>query len=574
MIRIGMFQADPRIGDFERNLALLKQAISSGCKSRQGVSLNLVVATELATCGYYPQDLLERENFLASAAMVELELLEYSKQYPSVALVYGTPVHEAVEGRAVARLYNALRVIRNGKVLGTYRKTMLPSYGLFNERRVFCEGSGEPLVLDIDGAKVGFLICEDLWGGSAPSKHYGVDPVANTVAAGAEIIVSINASPFEEGKSERRHELVSAIAAKHQVPVVYVNQIGAEEHVIYDGGSFVANKFGDIVYELDYFDHGFGYLSIEGSEIPMSQGIGGAPAITEQEYLIDALCYGLKQYLQKSGMSKVIVGCSGGLDSAITLALATRAIGPENVIAVTMPSQYSSAGSVDDSVELCQNLGIKLRNIPIEGIVGQVGKGIEEQFLELPSGVARENLQARARGTILMTVANQYGLLLLTTGNKSEAAVGYFTMYGDSCGGLNLIGDLYKTEVYALSYALNALEGKDVIPLSILQKEPSAELAPGQRDEDSLPPYPVLDYMLKYIIEDEGSPDEWKMIQDLRGITGKQMTLTAFAQTMKQVRSLVLKSEFKRYQMAPTLRVKKIAFGQGRQIPLTSSWVA
>lgn len=565
MARIGIHQASPRIGDFEGNLQLLKDALRLGAENK----VDLVVSSEMATTGYYPGDLLKDSNFVTKSMAVMADLLEESKKYPNVALAYGA-VCKHLSTRY--ELVNRLLVIKDGKTIGGYTKTFLPADGIAPEHSHFISGNRQPLLLDINGTKVGFLFGDEMTSPLYPTQHYKGNQAQLYHSKGAQLMVVLSADPMTQHAPAKREFCAQHVTEKYGMPVVYVNQVAAQEHALYDGGSFVIGKTGHKVLQAPFFESSFSVY-----DEATAQPLGAYSPITDSDdvwkYVIDGLCFGLKGYCQQSGLGKVVVGCSGGMDSAITLALAVRALGPENVLAITMPSKYSSDGSVTDSVELCKNLGIELLNIPIEGIVGEFGTAFQAGFGTEPSGVARENLQARARGTLLMTTANQYGYLLLATGNKSEGAVGYFTLYGDSCGGLNLIGDLFKTEVYEMGRVLNMLYGRPAIPKTILEKAPSAELAPGQKDQDNLPPYPVLDFWLRCLIEGhqcpEGSPDQ--AAAELLGY-GRKLTDDERAGVRESIVNLVQKSAFKRLQVAPTLRVKPVAFGPGLSIPLSSAY--
>lgn len=560
MLRIGMIQSSTRIGAFSANQLLLESAIKVG----QSMAQDIVVCPELATCGYFPQDLLGKQAFIEATLEVDKSVLQASVRAPDTALVYGT-LEVTGLGTASQRLFNVVKVVRNGQELGVYRKKVLSSSGLRNEQHWLEAGKqDECLVLSLKDTSVGFLTGDDLMADTPV--------VSATVNAGAKVLIAVAANAYEAGILAQRRERVAQIARKYGVAISYVNQSSGEEHAIYDGGSFTVDSSGAIVYGLPQFSSSFGYMDFDGTSFPKAGEFLVPPVMPREEEVIEALCFGLRQYLAKSGLRKVVVGCSGGLDSALTIALAARAIGPDNVLAVTMPSKYSSEGSVSDSQVLCERLGVTLKTIPIEQIVDSFASGFGDAMGDAPAGIARENLQARARGTLLMTLSNQYGYLLLATGNKSEASVGYFTLYGDSCGGLNLIGDLFKTEVYQLSYAFNELVGTEAIPAAILKKAPSAELAPGQKDEDSLPPYPVLDYYLAQVIEGKTTSISQR-VRDICTISEAAFSADDDIKLMARVRELVLKSEFKRAQAAPSLRIKPLALGAGRKMPLTTAWM-
>lgn len=557
-IKLALAQLNYVLNDFEHNVDSIRRCIA------EAHDVDLLVFSELALSGYCPQDLLLEPEFLPRQDAALNEVLRASTEGAAhivVGLVRPNP------GPGKPR-YNSLAVVHRGRIVLTYDKQLLPSYDVFNERRYFEPGPLQSKTLRLHGNRVGFVICEDGWG--AQSRDYVTNPLlALSGELAVDLVVSINASPSDVGKREQRHAVFSRASANYGFPIVYVNQVGGYDQLVFDGGSFVASA-GEIVHEAPLFQEALERLTYADG---MFQRANGEPcraprsAQTDSEFYFHQIVLGLRDYCAKLGFRQVVVGSSGGIDSALTLVLACEALGPENVTAITMPSRYSSTGSVDDSQALCRNLGVRLLCHPIGELYEHYVRDFGAAFDAEPSRLTRENVQARIRGAVLMEYSNHFGHLVLSTGNKSEVSVGYATLYGDMCGGLNLIGDLYKTEVYALSRWLNAREGGPRIPQAILDKEPSAELSPDQRDTDSLPPYAVLDEILKLRIEGTRlRPDE---LAHARQQVAHQDALDGGA-THRRVLTLIERSEFKRQQAAPIIRVRGRAFGIGRQVPLTA----
>ena len=562
MLKLALAQLNYTVGDLKGNVALIRRHMERA--TLQGA--DVVVFSELALCGYYPGDLLEDSRFLAGLAGSLGELCRVSREMPELVTILGTVRHNDGPGKP---LYNALLAICNGEVVAEYYKQLLPTYGIFDERRHFEPGPEGACVLEIRGQRVGFLVCEDGWNDEA--QDYRVNPFSALDAARPDLVISINASPGNIGKRAQRHALFAAAARRHALPILYVNQVGGQDQLVFDGASFAVSPTQGIAYEAARFAEDFTvigvdkgcFTSVKGAALPASHPQG----LSTLEFTRQQICLGLKDYARRCGFTKAVVGSSGGIDSALTLALAAEALGPENVVAITMPSAYSSVGSVVDSVTLCENLGIGLLTHPIRDLVMQYSVGFAEAFDTPLRGLPLENLQARVRGTVLMEYSNAFGALLLTTGNKSEISVGYCTLYGDTNGGLGLIGDLYKTEVFALSRHLNARAGRELIPETVLTKPPSAELAPGQQDTDSLPPYEVLDEILKWHIEGDRLP------------AGEYAKAKAFVDGMisrgegaliERILTMVARSEYKRRQAPPIIRVRTRAFGSGRQLPIAA----
>ncbi len=521
----------------------------------------------MSLTAYYPADLLEEEGFMDRVEAAFQELLSASRQMPALHWAVGLPARREGAGK---KLRNVLRVIRGGEVLLEYAKQLLPTYNIFDERRHFEPGPDVARVLRIRDFQVGLLICEDGW--NDEGQDYLVNPFERMRDAAPDLVVSINASPSNIGKREQRHQIFGAASRRNGLPILYVNQVGGHDQLVYDGASFAVEPQAGVVYEARRFAEDVSTLCFDkgrfltqAGEAPPPVAPEGLPAL---EFYRQQIVLGLRDYARRCGFRQAVVGSSGGIDSALTLALAVEALGAENVVGITMPSSFSSEGSVSDSEALCRNLGVPLKHHAIAGIVSQFTQGFESALGGELRGVALENLQARVRGTILMEYSNSFGHLLLTTGNKSEISVGYCTLYGDTNGGLGLIGDLYKTEVFALSRHLNETAGREIIPQAIIDKEPSAELAPGQKDVDSLPPYPVLDQILKLLIE--GPRLAQHEYQEARTFVDTLRAQASGEALVERIRGMVARNEYKRRQSPPIVRVRARAFGSGRQMPIAA----
>jgi len=535
-MKISIAQINTKIGDLDANLAQIKDIVGSHHHNS-----DIIVFPELTLTGYPPKDLLFHQQFLNDIEQKIEELKHFSTQFPDTAILIGYPKRNNQE----RGLYNMAGVIQNGKCIFEQAKTLLPNYDVFEETRYF-DMSKTQKIWTFKGIKIGLLICEDVWFNNAPT-HYSQNPIEATLNAGAELIIAIMASPYEIGKPRRRRNLFKKHAGVYKVPIIYVNQIGANDDLIFDGHSAIISKKGNSVYESVGFDtevttHTFPCddiaLKIDDNDI---------------QQLKNALVLGIRDYTQKTGFSKVLIGLSGGIDSAVVTALATEALGKDNVLTITMPSPYSSKGSVDDSKALAANLGIQLNTIPIEGLMSQFETTLIPNLKSPVKDITEQNLQARIRGTLLMAYSNQYGHLVLTTGNKSEMAVGYCTLYGDMNGGLGVIADLTKTQVYQLAALMS-----DIIPQNIITKAPSAELKPNQKDQDTLPPYDILDAILSLHIEN------FLEEEDI-------INLGYDTKTVKWVLKAVHQNEYKRRQAAPALKVSSRTFGTGRRMVISSS---
>lgn len=566
MLHITCAQINPTIGDIEGNIALMLEAAR---KARHD-GAHIVVFPELSLTGYYPADLLDEAHFARRLEAGIRLLHQATREVPQLHWVVGAPVNHDGIGK---RLHNALLVMKGGQVLERYAKQLLPTYGIFDERRHFEPGPDRARVIEVEGVHIGLMICEDGW--NDEGQDYAANPFRRLAEAAPDLIVSINASPSHIGKREQRHQVFGKACAAHRRPLLYVNQVGGHDQLVYDGASFAMDAHGKPVFEARRFAECVTTLAFDPRTRQFS-GPGGealqpvpAAGLPTMAFYRQQIVLGLRDYARRCGFKRAVVGSSGGIDSALTLALAVEALGPEHVVAITMPSRFSSEGSVSDSVALCRNLGIELLRHPI----GELVRTFEAGFLQATGselrGLALENLQARARGTVLMAYSNTYGHLLLTTGNKSEISVGYCTLYGDTNGGLGLIGDLFKTEVFALCRHINATAGREIIPAAIIDKPPSAELAPGQKDSDSLPPYEVLDEILRHDIEGlERLPGRE------REQCEREMARLASAadgpQTLRRVRQMIARNEYKRRQSPPVIRLRPRAFGSGRQMPIAA----
>lgn len=543
-VRIALCQINPTIGDFAGNrakvLALAGRAREERC--------DLAVYPELCLCGYPPMDLLEQDSFVEA----NLESLrELQRTAPAgVGLVVGYV--DRNRGRAGRRLVNAASIVAGGRVVFTQTKTLLPTYDVFDEARYF-EPAPARRVCEFRGERVGIAICEDIWweGEPAPGLHYPVDPVKELADEGATLLVSPSASPFHAGKIRTRRELLARIARTCGLPAVYVNCVGADDSLVFDGRSLATAADGRLVHVAKAFAEDFAVVDTAAP----------GPAVEEPsdgwDELEAALVLGIRDYAAKCGFARVHLGLSGGIDSALVAVLAVEALGSGQVAVFGMPSRYSSAGSVADANTLAEALGLRLQLLPIEDAFTAYLRTLEPAFSGRAPGVTEENLQARIRGTLMMAWSNRTGSLLLATGNKSELATGYCTLYGDMCGGLAPIGDLLKTGVYGLARAINAR--RKLIPDATLEKPPSAELAPDQKDQDSLPPYDVLDRILeRFIVGQRGAAE---------------IAAEGFdAALVRRVIGMVERAEYKRRQAPPVLKVSPRAFGLGRRIPVARTF--
>nr|WP_295783411.1 NAD+ synthase [Rhodoferax sp.] len=565
MLRITSAQINPTIGDIAGNIALMLRA----ARQARDEAADLVVFPEMSLTAYYPGDLLDDANFQARVEAGLAQLLVATRETPQLYWVVGAPVRRSGIGKP---FYNALLVVKNGEVVLQYAKQLLPTYNIFDERRHFEPGPDVARVLRVGDVQIGLMICEDGW--NDDGQDYLVNPFQRLADAAPDLVVSINASPSNIGKREQRHAVFGSACARHKLPLLYVNQIGGHDQLVYDGASFAVDAQGAVVYEATRFAQDVTTLCFDpvtqaftqrdGTDLPVVPQTG----LPTMEFYRQQIVLGLKDYARRCGFTQAVVGSSGGIDSALTLALAVEALGADHVVGITMPSKFSSEGSVSDSVVLCRNLGIKSIEHPIKAIVAAFEATYATSFGEALQGLPLENLQARVRGTTLMEYSNRFGHLLLTTGNKSEVSVGYCTLYGDTNGGLGLIGDLYKTEIFELCRHMNSTAGRELIPVAIIEKPPSAELAPGQKDTDSLPPYEVLDEILKSLIEGDRLP-QWERARADSEMSRLQSTPEGVA-LITRIQRMIARNEYKRRQAPPVLRVRGKAFGSGRQVPIAA----
>jgi NAD+ synthase (glutamine-hydrolysing) len=514
---------------------------------------DLVILPELFLCGYPPRDLLERHWFIQQSLEAIDQLRALSQRYPETGILVGAPLPT---GRPTGKgLYNAALLICNGEVVFQQNKSLLPTYDVFDEARYF-DPADQVAVVPFRGEMLGISICEDAWNDPELWLRvpYDADPIASLAAAGATLLINISASPFWVGKDTIRYRLLSNHARRHRLPFIFVNQVGANDELIFDGRSLVVNGSGQPVVIFPSFR--------EEVQTVDTQAMSPLPAYTPEprlESIYQALVLGIRDYTRKTGFRQVVLGLSGGIDSSLTCCLAVDALGPENVLGVSMPSPYSSAGSIEDARQLAQNLGIRFLVIPITDIFNAYLDTLTPCFEGRPPDVTEENIQSRIRGNILMALSNKFGYLVLTTGNKSELAVGYCTLYGDMSGGLAVIADLPKTVVYELARYVN--REREIIPQACLTKPPSAELRPNQTDQDTLPPYNILDGILQLYI------DEGKSLAEIVAQGYEQ-------ETVAWVLRAVDRNEYKRWQAPPGLKVTSKAFGMGRRMPVAARYSA
>jgi NAD+ synthase (glutamine-hydrolysing) len=545
-MKLAMAQLNPLIGDIAGNLAKIVETMSR-CRVAEP---DLVVFPELFLVGYPPKDLLERPWFIGKVQKAIQELTEISVRFPRTGILFGAPL---ASGREFGkRLYNSGVLIYQGRILITQNKSLLPTYDVFDETRHFDPAPAIDTVV-FKGETLGISICEDAWNSAElwpKGLLYPFDPVEELAKKGATVLINISASPFFAGKEEIRFRLLRDHARKRRLPFVFVNQVGGNDELIFDGRSLCLDSAGEPITVSPSF--------VEDVRFADTRTAGAPGLYVPQEEIAsihEALVLGVRDYMTKCGFSRAVVGLSGGIDSAVTCCLARDAAGSENVLGISMPSPYSSKGSIEDSRALAENLGIRLDVIPITPVYDAYLRTLQEHFAGEEKDVTEENIQARIRGNILMAFSNKFGHLVLSTGNKSELAVGYCTLYGDMSGGLAVISDVPKTTVYELAGYIN--RKSEVIPRAILDKPPSAELKPDQTDQDTLPPYPVLDRIIHELIEELRSVEE---------IAASGLD----PETVRRVARMIERSEYKRKQAPPGLKVTTKAFGVGRRIPIAA----
>lgn len=553
-MRIGLAQINPTVGDLATNrrniLNAYAQLVAEGAE--------LVVFPELAVCGYPPRDLLFKNRFVPDIVASLTEIAAATGAVPAlIGTVAASPNHH---GRP---FINAAAWCRHGQIKQIAAKCLLPTYDVFDEGRYF-EPAEAPAVFDFDGSRVGVTICEDLWNDADPTtpRRYHHDPIRQLADRGIDLMINLSASPWHLGKSAVRERLVSAAAKALNTPVVYCNAVGGNDELVFDGRSLAANPAGEIIARLPAFESCIRIVNTSTPALPapapaLASGAQTSAPADELADIQQALVLGLRDYVHKSGFKRVHISLSGGLDSAVVAVLAVEAFGPENVIGISLPSTFSPQHSRDDARILAENLGIQFESISIAEIVAVTETALAPLFDNRPRDVTEENLQARVRGVLMMALSNKFGSLLLTTGNKSEIAVGYCTLYGDMCGGLAILSDVFKTQVYALARYMN--REREIIPVHTIEKPPSAELRADQKDEDSLPPYHILDAILRAYIEQGKSRAEIAALGFERAVVDDMCRKVDF-------------NEYKRKQAAPGLKITPCAFGVGRRIPIVQRY--
>lgn len=574
-MKIAIAQLNPTIGDIFGNSNLILEA----AKKATVEGVNLLLTPELSLIGYPPRDLLINPSFIVA---VGAQLQQLAQDLPpELAVVVGTVVPNADGVKLGGKsLFNSAVLLQNGAVQQVFHKRLLPTYDVFDEDRYFEPGENSNY-FSVGELKIGVTICEDLWNNEEfwGKRSYAGDPISDLAKLGVDLVVNLSASPYSAGKREVRSAMLQHSVIRSGIPIVYANQVGGNDDIIFDGSSFAVNRKGDLIRVLAAFETDFAVLEYDENKQDLigsgnrqdarsttETDLSFEPAFGDAE-IWEALVLGVRDYVRKCGFSKVVLGLSGGIDSALVAAIASCAIGPENVLGVLMPSPYSSDHSVNDALELARNLGIAIELLPIGDLMKTYDRTLADLFANTAFGIAEENIQSRIRGNLLMAISNKFGHLLLSTGNKSEMSVGYCTLYGDMNGGLAVISDVPKTRVYSLCRWLNAggyvgavpsSPGSDIIPVNIISKAPSAELKPGQIDQDSLPAYDVLDDILQRLIEHHES------VPEIVAAGHDEVVV-------KRVVKLVRQSEFKRRQAAPGLKISDRAFGTGWRMPIAKS---
>ncbi|MEH1950736.1 MAG: NAD+ synthase [Nostoc sp.] len=553
-MKIAIAQINPTIGDLLLNAQKILEAAQGAASS----GARLLLTPELSLCGYPPRDLLLNPSFVEAMGIT---LQNLAQDLPSnLAVLVGT-VEPNIQAHISGgkSLFNSIALLENGQVKQVFHKRLLPTYDVFDERRYFEEGLQANYFI-LDDIHIGVTICEDLWNDEEfwGKRSYTVNPIADLAILGVDLIVNLSASPYTAGKQQFRETMLRHSAVRFQQPMIYANQVGGNDDLVFDGRSFALNRQGEIMCRARGFDTDL--LVVEFDETQRDLQLGSVAPVyeSEDEEIWQALVLGVQDYARKCRFSKVVLGLSGGIDSAIVAAIATAALGKENVLGVLMPSPYSSEHSISDAVALAENLGIKTNLLPIGELMQGFDRTLGDLFAGTEFGLAEENIQSRIRGNLLMAIANKFGYLLLSTGNKSEMAVGYCTLYGDMNGGLAVIADVPKTRVYSLCHWLN--RHNEIIPENVLTKAPSAELKPGQVDRDSLPPYEVLDDILQRLIHNHQS-------------AAQIVAAGHDGVIVDRVIQMVARAEFKRRQAPPGLKITDRAFGTGWRMPIASNWV-
>jgi len=543
-MKIALVSINPIVGNLKYNFEKIKHYVNVVKTSEA----DLVIFPELSLIGYPPLDLLDKKSFINEAISYHEKIAELSD---SIGIIFGSI--SKIEDKIGTNIYNSAIFCFNKKIFSIHRKSLLPNYDVFDEVRYF-ETAKKVEVTKFGNTNLGITICEDAWNDKDFWVHrmYEYDPIEELVKLNANLIINISASPFSAGKEKIRTKMFSSIARKHSRTVLYVNQVGANTDLIFDGGVKVFDRNGNLILASKRFEEVFVIYDTEEKYQPLS-----FETSSEIEEIYYAIILGIRDYCYKTGFSKVVLGLSGGIDSALVAVLAKEALGPDNVLCVLMPSMYSSEGSITHSQKLISNIGVKSKIISINDVLNTIRETLKDTFQDLPEDVTEENIQSRIRGLLLMALSNKFGYLLLATGNKSELATGYATLYGDMCGGLAPISDVYKTKVYELAKFIN--REKEIIPNEIINKVPSAELKPDQTDQDTLPPYEVLDKILYHYIEESKEEDEIVELGFNRDL-------------VKTILKMVDHAEYKRKQAAPGLKVTNKAFGTGRRFPIVQGW--
>ncbi|MEH2353018.1 NAD+ synthase [Nostoc sp.] len=553
-MKIAIAQINPTIGDLLLNAQKILEAAQRAASS----GVRLLLTPELSLCGYPPRDLLLNPSFVEAMGITLQNLAEDLP--PNLAVLVGT-VEPNIQAHISGgkSLFNSIALLENGKIKQVFHKRLLPTYDVFDERRYFEEGL-QANYFTLDNIDIGVTICEDLWNDEEfwGKRSYTVNPIADLAILGVDLIVNLSASPYTVGKQQFRETMLRHSAVRFQQPMIYANQVGGNDDLIFDGRSFALNRQGEIMCRARGFDTDL--LVVEFDETQRDFQLASVAPVyeSEDEEIWQALVLGVRDYARKCRFSKVVLGLSGGIDSAIVAAIAAAALGKENVLGVLMPSPYSSEHSISDAVALAENLGIKTNLLPIGELMQGFDQTLGDLFAGTEFGLAEENIQSRIRGNLLMAIANKFGYLLLSTGNKSEMAVGYCTLYGDMNGGLAVIADVPKTRVYSLCQWLN--RNNEIIPENVLTKAPSAELKPGQVDQDSLPPYEILDDILQRLIHKHQS-------------AAQIVAAGHDAVIVDRIIQMVARAEFKRRQAPPGLKITDRAFGTGWRMPIASNWV-
>lgn len=551
-MRIAIAQLNPIVGDIEGNAQRILEAAQTAFN--QGAEL--LLTPELSLCGYPPRDLLLNLGFVEKMSQ-QLQLLSQQLPEKLAVLVGFVEKNPSATVRGEKPLFNSIALLKSQEIKQIFTKRLLPTYDVFDEDRYFASGKeSQYFQLTENNFKIGVTICEDVWNDEQfwGQRQYAVNPIADLANLGVDLIVNLSASPYSVGKQKLRESLLSHSATRYNLPIVYVNQVGGNDDLIFDGDSVAFNRQGEVIYRAQAFTSSLELIEFNQDLLPAV--IHPLP-VDEDEEIYRALVLGVRDYVQKCGFKRVIFGLSGGIDSSLVAAIASDALGKENVLAVMMPSPYSSDHSISDAVALVNNLGIKSEKLAIQEIMTAYDQLLDGLFAGTDFGIAEENLQSRIRGNLLMALSNKFGHLLLSTGNKSEMSVGYCTLYGDMNGGLAVIADVPKTRVYSLCRWLN--RHGEIIPLNVINKAPSAELKPNQKDQDSLPPYEILDAILALLID--------------RHQSAEQIIAAGFeAEIVQKVIKLVKNAEFKRKQAPPGLKISDRAFGTGWRMPIASRW--